>query len=134
MDGIFRYLDKSLKEVYSKDLNIIHNQSIKSVAFRLGVYLNKLLVCDLAYRNLYVDYKFKNKEDYLDLVIHNRRTKDNIFVIHIIKEESLVKDGINKIKLITNTNDLTRRGVLIVLHDSYYESFKLSPKHYEETN
>ena len=38
----------------------------------------------------------------------------------------------NKIKLITSTDDLTRRGILIVLYDGYYESYKLSPKYYEE--
>ena len=90
MDGLFRYLDKSLREVYKNDLNILSNQSINSIAFRLGVYLNKLLVSDLNYRKLYVDFKFKNKEEYLDLVIHNRVTKENIFVISLIKEKSLI--------------------------------------------
>lgn len=136
MERLFKYLDRAIKEVYKEDKNILKTQSLNSLVFRLGVYLNNLLKRDFIYRDYYVDYNFKDKDiDYLDLVIHNRIDHKDLIVIKITKDESNIKDDLGSIKLITeDIDELSKSGVLIVLGNEYYNSYKLSPRYYDDSN
>jgi len=136
MNRVFVYLEKAIKEVYEEDFNIIETQSLNSIVFRLGVYLNSLLKRDIIYRDLYVDYNFRDKDiDYLDLVIHNRITHKDLIVIKLTKDLSEIQDDLNSIKLVTeDLHELSKYGVLIVLHRDFHSCYKLSPRYYDEDN
>ncbi|MFA7436227.1 MAG: hypothetical protein WC006_07700 [Bacilli bacterium] len=134
MNRIFVYLDKAIKEVYKEDMDIINDQSLNSVVFRVGLNLNSLLKRDIVYKDYYVDFNFKDKDiEYLDLVIHNRVTHQDLIAIKLTKDPNEIKNDIYTIKLITeDLNDLAKHGVLIVLHKDCYNCYKLSPNYYKE--
>lgn len=134
MNRIFVYLDKAIKEVYKEDMDIINDQSLNSVVFRVGLNLNSLLKRDIVYKDYYVDFNFKDKDiEYLDLVIHNRVTHQDLIAIKLTKDPNEIKNDINTIKLITeDLNDLAKHGVLIVLHENCYNCYKLSPNYYKD--
>ena len=120
--------------MYKKDSDLIENHSLNSIVFRLGVYLNSLLTRDILYKELYVDYNFRNKNiNYLDLVIHNRITHKDLIVFKFTKDTSNIKEDIEAIKLITSdVGELSKYGVLIVLGKKDYDCYKLSPRFYNE--
>ena len=134
MNRIFKYLEKSIKELYHKDSDIIENQSLNSVVFRLGVYLNSFIKRDIIHKDLYVDYNFRDKDiDYLDLVVHNRITHKDLLVIKLTKDPGEISEDIYSIKLVTcNFNELSKYGILIVLGKNSYNCYKLSPRYYDE--
>lgn len=133
MNRIYRYLDKALHELYKYDSKVIKTQSLNSISFRLGLYLNNFLKNDHLYNHLYVDFKFSdNKNNYLDLLIHNRKTKENLLVIKLVKNPNEIKDDLEDIKLITTLEqDKTNYGALIVLFNDNYNTYRLSNRYYD---
>lgn len=132
MRRIFSYLDIALRKLYDKDKFILDNQSLNSISFRLGIYLNELLKSDLFTNHLEVDFNFeKSSNDYLDLVIHNRKNKDNLLTIKLEKNLNNLRSNLDKLKQITNLDRNHNYGVLVVLDSDYYYSYKLSSNYYE---
>lgn len=131
MDRIFCYLDKALNDLYKNDQEIIETQSLNSITFRLGLYLNIYLKNDHLYNHYFVDYKFYDDKNHLmDLVIHDRKNNSDLLVIKLEKNNQTIKDNLDSIKIITNVNP-KNYGALIVLNKDNYNVYKMSSKYYD---
>lgn len=131
MNRIFRYLDKALNDLYKYDQEIIEKQSLNSISFRLGLYLNNYLKNDHLYNYLYVDYKFYDDSNHcMDLVIHDRKNYCDLLVIKLEKDRLGLKSNLESIKVITNL-DSKNYGVLVVLNNENYNVYKMSSRYYD---
>ena len=107
---------KALEKLYEKDGELLKIEaSERSIAFRLGIYLDELfrntdLIVDCEYnREGDIPKKLRGKNIYPDLIVHKRKIQENNCMILEIKSKKDDKEGFEhdeeKLKAFTETEE-----------------------------